>query len=78
MTVNSQPILQAHCQSPSSPRTDQSFAKELAKPTQDKILFKKNYASPQVAHLALPDTQANPSQSQKSHFLANPDNEVNE
>lgn len=41
MTVNSQPILQAHCQSPSSPRTDQSFVKELAKPTQEKIVFKK-------------------------------------
>jgi hypothetical protein len=35
------PILQAHCQSPASPRTDQSFVKELAKPTQDKIVFKK-------------------------------------
>jgi hypothetical protein len=34
-------ILQAHCQSPASPSTDQSFVKELAKPTQDKIVFKK-------------------------------------
>jgi hypothetical protein len=33
--------LQAHCQSPTSQRTDQSFVKELAKPTQDKIVFKK-------------------------------------
>ncbi len=40
MTVSSQPILQAHCQSPASPRTDQSFVKELAKPTQDKIVLK--------------------------------------
>jgi len=34
-------ILQAHCQSRTSPSTDQSFVKELAKPTQDKIVFKK-------------------------------------
>jgi len=27
-------------------------------------------ANPQVAHLALPHPQANPSQSQKSHFFA--------
>jgi len=33
--------LQAHCQSRRSPSTDQSFVKELAKPTQDKIVFKK-------------------------------------
>ena len=33
--------LQAHCQSPSSPSTDQSFVKELAKPTQEKKKFKK-------------------------------------
>jgi hypothetical protein len=33
--------LQAHCQSRTSPSTDQSFVKELAKPTQDKIVFKK-------------------------------------
>jgi hypothetical protein len=37
----SQPILQAHCHSRTSPSTDQSFVKELAKPTQDKIVFKK-------------------------------------
>ena len=29
------------CQSRTSPSTDQSFVKELAKPTQDKIVFKK-------------------------------------
>jgi hypothetical protein len=34
-------ILQAHYQSPASKRTDQSFVKELAKPTQRKIVFKK-------------------------------------
>jgi hypothetical protein len=33
--------LQAHCQSRTSQRTDQSFVKELAKPMQDKIVFKK-------------------------------------
>jgi hypothetical protein len=37
----SQRILQAHCQSRTSPRTIQSFVKELAKPTQVKIVFKK-------------------------------------
>ena len=39
--MNSPRILQAHCQSRTSQRTDQSFVKELAKPTQDKIVFKK-------------------------------------
>jgi UDP-glucuronate 4-epimerase len=34
-----QPILQAHCQSHTSPSTDQSFVKELAKPTQEKEKF---------------------------------------
>jgi hypothetical protein len=29
----------------------------------------KKTANPQMAHLVLPDTQANPSQNQKSHFL---------
>jgi hypothetical protein len=32
--------LQAHCQSPPSQRTDQSFVKELAKPTQEKLFLK--------------------------------------
>jgi hypothetical protein len=40
-----QRILQAHCQSPTSQCTNQSFVKELAKPTQDKIVFKKFNAS---------------------------------
>jgi len=35
----SQPNLQALCQSHTSQSTDQSFVKELAKPTQDKIVF---------------------------------------
>jgi len=39
--MDSPPILQAHCQSRTSPSTDQSFVKELAKPAQDKIVFKK-------------------------------------
>jgi predicted metal-dependent RNase len=34
-------VLQAHCQSPTSHRSNQSFVKELAKPTQRKIVFKK-------------------------------------
>ena len=34
-----QPILQAHCQSHTNPSTDQSFVKELAKPTQEKEKF---------------------------------------
>ncbi len=42
MTANSQPILQAHCQSTASHRKDQSFVKELAKPMQEK-LFLKNF-----------------------------------
>ena len=33
--------MQAHCQSPTSQCSDQSFVKELAKPTQEKIVFKK-------------------------------------
>jgi len=33
--------LQAHCQSRTSQPSRQSFVKELAKPTQDKIVFKK-------------------------------------
>jgi hypothetical protein len=35
-------------------------------PTAQNIL--KFIANPQMAHLVLPDTQANPSQNQKSHF----------
>ena len=35
----SQRILQAHCQSPASHHADQSVVKELAKPTQVKIVF---------------------------------------
>jgi len=39
MNTNSPRILQAHCLSPTSPSTDQSFVKELAKPTQEKKKF---------------------------------------
>jgi len=34
------PNLQAHCQIPTNQHADQSFVKELAKPTQDKIVLK--------------------------------------
>jgi hypothetical protein len=34
MLTNCQPYLQAHCQSPTSQRSIQSFVKELAKPAQ--------------------------------------------
>jgi hypothetical protein len=37
---SSRPYLQAHCQSPASPRSDQSFVKEIAKPKQKKLFFK--------------------------------------
>jgi hypothetical protein len=37
----SQRILQAHCQSPTSQHANPSFVKELAKPKQEKIVFKK-------------------------------------
>ena len=37
---NSLRILQAHCQSPTSQRSDQSFVKELAKPKQEKLFLK--------------------------------------
>ena len=41
-TTNTSPhYLQAHCQSRTSPITDQSFVKEFAKTTQEKIVFKK-------------------------------------
>ena len=39
--TNNPRILQAHCQSRTSQHAVQSFVKELAKPTQDKIVFKK-------------------------------------
>jgi hypothetical protein len=42
MVKNKKPShLQAHCQSPTSQRYNQSFVKELAKPAQRKIVFKK-------------------------------------
>ncbi len=36
---------------------------------ENKSAVSKFIANPQMAHLVLPDTQANPSQNQKSHFL---------
>ena len=41
MESYSQRLLQAHCHSPTSPSTDQSYVKELAKPTQEKLFFLK-------------------------------------
>jgi hypothetical protein len=41
MKLCSQPILQAHYQSRTSPHSVQSFVKELAKPTQEKLFLKK-------------------------------------
>jgi len=54
---NSLRILQAHCQSPTSQRSDQSFVKELAKPKQEK-LFLKNFPTLQKSKKrnAQPDT----------------------
>jgi hypothetical protein len=49
--------LQAHCQSPTNQRSNQSFVKELAKPTQEK-LFLKNFPTLQKnkKRHAQPDT----------------------
>jgi len=48
--------LQAHCQSRTSPSSDQSFVKELAKPPQ-KIVFKKSPTlQKNKKHHAQPDT----------------------
>jgi hypothetical protein len=49
--------LQAHCQSPTSQRFNQSFVKELAKPAQRKIVFKK-FPDP-LRKIKNADTQAN-------------------
>jgi hypothetical protein len=40
MTGNTPPYLQAHCQSPTSQRYDQSFVKELANAAQEKLVLK--------------------------------------
>jgi len=50
-----QRILQAHCQIHTSQRIVQSFVKELAKPTEEKIVFKnfhrlKNYNTQHSSH----------------------------
>jgi hypothetical protein len=42
ISVNSQRNLQAHCQSRTSQRCNQSFVKELAKPIQEKLFLKKS------------------------------------
>lgn len=42
---NAQSYLQAHCQSRTSTPAEQSFVKELAKPTRNKIVLKKSNAS---------------------------------
>lgn len=47
-----QPYLQAHCQSPTSPSSNQSFVKELAKPTQGEIVFKISNPSKSKKHIA--------------------------
>ena len=54
-------ILQAHCQSHTIPSTDQSFVKELAKPTQRKIELKKISLPSQNKKYATtqPDTTTN-------------------
>jgi len=51
---NIQPYLQAHCQSHTSQRYNQSFVKELAKPTQ--IEFQNIFSSPSKK-IKTPDTQ---------------------
>ena len=51
---NIPPYLQAHCQSRTSQSTDQSFVKELAKPTQ--IEFQNIFSSPSKK-IKTPDTQ---------------------
>ncbi len=55
-------ILQAHCQSPARPSTDQSFVKELAKPTQTK-LFLKNFPTPSKK---IKNATHNPTQTDKT------------
>jgi len=45
-------------------------AKHSRAPLKRKLNKRVISASPQVVHLALPHPQANPSQSQKSHFFA--------
>ncbi|NLN25462.1 MAG: hypothetical protein GX163_07405 [Bacteroidetes bacterium] len=49
-------------------RTDEDYERNVFLfflPTHGKTTFD----NPQMAHLVLPDTQADPSQNQKSHFL---------
>jgi hypothetical protein len=48
--------LQAHCQSPTSQRSNQSFVKELAKPTQEKLFLKIPTLQKNKKRNAQPDT----------------------
>jgi hypothetical protein len=52
---NSQPNLQAHCQSPSIPRSNQSFVKELQSQRKKKNFLKK---SRPFKKIKIADTQA--------------------
>ena len=54
--------LQAHCQSRTSQRYNQSFVKELAKPTQEE--FQNIFSSPSKK-IKTPDTQTNPTKTVK-------------
>ena len=67
-------ILQAYCQSPTSQRPDQSFVKELAKPTQEKMFLKISQPLKKTKkHHAQPDTNSQKSK-QKMTLKSNTDN----
>ncbi len=58
-------------------QTDRKRNMTTHKPTLKDLIFAPPaffcfYANAQLAHLALPETQTNPSQSQKSQFLDDP------
>jgi hypothetical protein len=61
LSWNSPRILHAHCQSRTSPPARQSFVKELAKPTQNKIVF-KNFSTLQKK---IKNATHNPTQTDK-------------
>ena len=50
--------MQAHCQSPTSQRSNQSFVKELAKPTQEKLFLKIPTLQKNKKRNAQPDTDS--------------------
>jgi hypothetical protein len=60
--------LQAHCQSRTSPSSDQSFVKELAKPTQEK-LFLKNFPTLQKNKKRNPQTDTDRLKSKQTMTL---------